>query len=188
MAPQEQRDRSTRDKRIGVWFSLVLGILILSGWGGWKLGGNVAAVWHGAGVRVAGNLPRAEREHLEAELSDLDAAQVLRVAAILRAAGPDQSRKLPQVEIAGIEAARKKVKTGEIKPVVDLYAGLAYGMQAFADGRDHNPELAARYMRSARPILQSLGWEDISGEATKAAALSSVRGRYAQALHPEAAK
>jgi hypothetical protein len=170
---------------IGVWFSLALAILATSVWAGWKAGGTVAVCWHHVHPEFADGLTRAQRTHLEAELSDLTEAELLNVISAARASAVERGKQYPPIEISRLEALRSRTKTDEMKPVIDLQVGLAYLLEAIGEARDNNTETAAKYMSAAQPLFQSLGWHNYSREALEAVGESYLNPRHPV---PEGAK
>ena len=65
--------------RIGVWFSVALGILVLSFWPGRILGVRAARYWYQHQERRLGTLDASQRPHLESVLAELTTVEELRV-------------------------------------------------------------------------------------------------------------
>jgi len=55
----------------------------------------------------------------------------------------------------------------QIRPVIDIYLGLAYVDASMAEEQVKNKELATKYMNSAQSLFRSLGWRDYSEEKLK---------------------
>jgi hypothetical protein len=157
-------------KPIGVWISAALAIFILADWLGWKLGGAIAVNWHRAHPRAAANLTIEQRRHLEAELSDLEAAELLSVLTVARSGNQKQGNQFSPLNIRRLEAFRHTAKTDEIKPIFDLHVGFAYVLEAIADQRDNKKESAVTYIKATQPLFQSLGWRDTSEDTLESAA------------------
>lgn len=141
---------------LGVWFSLALAILALSGWLGW-MAARKAVVWHYRRQQRAAASRGDERSRLESMMSDLAALQYLEVFGLAST----------QVEIAGLEALRQRPHSPEATSPIELQLGLAYVRAAMAAEQNNNRALASQYLRSAQPLFQSLGWRDSSEETPK---------------------
>jgi hypothetical protein len=151
--------------RIGVWFSLALTILVLSAWLGSKLGEKVAVYrYRSAQSQSLGNLSDPERKHLESVLDDLDAIEFLRTTFLFSLNEDKPKMPLPE-QLRNIDAFRRKVKTAEAKPIMDMNLALANVVAAIVEERQSNKDRAAVDMASAQALYRSLGWRDCS-EAT----------------------
>jgi hypothetical protein len=162
--------------RIGVWFSLALGILVVSFWLGRILGARAASYWYQHQERKLGTLEASQRPHLESALSELITAEELRVVSEV---GTNNQKRWPNY-IEGLQRLKQQSRTHEGSNVIDLELGIAYVMAATVEEQDNNKEAATRYMESARSVLRSLGWQDYSDDAlTSAAKRESDRGEPA---------
>jgi hypothetical protein len=157
---------------IGVWFSAALAILILGAWVGYKTGSKVALYWVRHQREKQGSLHGPDREHAESALSALDFIQTAQVYTGVAQNDKDLSKKYLLGEIEGLEKLQRLSDAQEIRPVTDLYLGLAYVDAALVDEQQNNRESAATHMSSAQTLFQSLGWRDYS-----AGALKTVAGR-----------
>jgi hypothetical protein len=153
---------AVKDRRIGVWFSLTLAILVLSAWLGSKLGAQVAVYrYRSAQSRSLGTLSALEHAHLESVLDELEAIGFLRLT-FLFSPNDDKLKKTLPEQLENIDAFRRKVNTAEAKPVIDMNLALADVVAALAEEQNNNKDRAANYMRSAQSLYQSLGWRDYS--------------------------
>jgi hypothetical protein len=74
-------------KPIGVWISLALAILGLSGWLGWTAGSALGTVRYRAYPLPEAHLPLPLRRHIKAELDNVNTAQMLELLADMHAFG-----------------------------------------------------------------------------------------------------
>jgi hypothetical protein len=70
-------------------------------------------------------------------------------------------------EIEGLEKLKRRSGNMEIRPVIDIYLGLAYVDKTMAEEQVKNKELATTDMNSAQTLFRSLGWRDYSEENLK---------------------
>jgi len=162
-----------KQRRIGVWFSLALGILVLSFWPGRIAGARIAIYWYQYQERELGTLDASQRPHLESALSELETAEQLRVFS--EVGGKDQEKWL--ATIAALNRLKQTSTTQEAQGVIDMDLGIAYLTAATAEGQNNNKEGAAKYMESARSVFQSLGWQGYSDDALTAAAERELERR-----------
>jgi hypothetical protein len=159
-----------KDERIGVWFSLALAILLLSAWLGSKLGARVAVYrYRSAQSRSIGTLSGPEHAHLESVLDELETIGFFRINFLISPNDDKLKKTLPE-QLGNIDAYRRKVKTAEAKPVIDMNLALADVVAAIAEEQGNNKDRTANYMRSAQSLYQSLGWRDYSEGTLKALA------------------
>jgi hypothetical protein len=151
-----------KDKRIGVWFSVALVIMGLSAWVGSKLGARVAAYrYRSAQHQTMGSLTASEHAHLESVLDELNTIGMYRT--ILLVTTNDDKLKTGLLERIGkFEDFGRHLNTTEARPVFDSDLALVSVVAAIADEQGNNMESAARHMRSAQSLFQSLGWKDYS--------------------------
>jgi hypothetical protein len=158
---------AVKDRRIGVWFSLALAILVLSAWLGSKLGARVAVYrYRSAQSRSLGTLSASEHAHLESVLDELEAIGFLRLTFLVSPNDDKLKKTLPE-QLGKIDAYRRKVKTAEAKPVIDMNLALANVVAAIAEEQSNNKDRTANYVRSAQSLYQSLGWRDYSEETLR---------------------
>src|SRR5579864_1493326 len=111
---------AVKNRRIGVWFSLTLAILVLSAWMGSMLGARVAVYrYRSAQSRSLGTLSAPEHAHLESVLDELEAIGILRLTFLASPNDEKLKKSLPE-QLENIVAFRKKVNTAEAKPVIDM--------------------------------------------------------------------
>lgn len=154
-------------RRIGVWFSVALGILVLSFWTGRISGIRAARYWYQHEERRLGTLDASQRPHVESVLSELLTVEELRV--LSEALGAANQKRWPTY-VDGLNRLKQKSATQEARSIIDLDLGIAYVMAATVEEQDNNKAIAAQYMGSARSIFQSLGWQDYADDALIAAA------------------
>jgi hypothetical protein len=155
---------------IGVWFSLALVILVLGAWVGSKLGSKIAQYWDSRQRQKQATLHGPEWAQVDSVLTQLYAVQVLQLFAGVSENDKKLGQKYLLNEIKGLEDLKHRPGAQEIRPVVDLYLGLAYVGAAMAEEQDGDKDRATKYMKSAQPLFQSLGWRDYSEEALRMAA------------------
>jgi hypothetical protein len=152
---------------IGVWFSVALVIFVSSAWIGSKAGSRYAQHWENRQRQKQGTLHGPEWARVDSVLSQLDAVQLLHFLAGISQNDKKLGQKYLLSEIGGLEELRRRPDTQEIRPVVDLYLGLAYVDEAMTEERDNNKPRAIKYMSSAQTLFQSLGWRDYSEETLR---------------------
>ena len=158
-----------KDRRIGVWFSLALTILVLSAWLGSKLGARVAVYrYRSDQTRSLGTLSAAEHAHLESVLDELVAVGYLRLTFLVSANDDKLKKTLPE-QVGKIEIFKRKAYTTEAKPVIDMDLAFADLVSAISEEQG-NKEWAANHMKSAQSLFQSLGWRDYSELTLRAVA------------------
>jgi hypothetical protein len=162
-----------KGRRFGVYFSLMLAILALSGWAGWKLGGRAAVYRYRFHQRKLEELSPG-RARFESTLSELDAVERVRIMAAVSENDEQLAKKILPLQVKALEGLRKKPDAQDLRSVIDLNLGFVWVYSAIAQERSNSKELAASYMKSAQPIFQSLGWQDYSDEALRAAAQRSL--------------
>lgn len=155
---------------IGVWFSVALVILLVSLWLGSMLGSKIAGYWYGHYRLAQGTLSRSELSRVESELTDLDAAQTLRVLTLLTYSKKEFGDKYLLQEIAGLEEIKRRSSVSEVKSAIDLDLGLAHIDAATTEEQNNNTDLAKKNINAAQVVFESLGWKDYSEEALKIAA------------------
>jgi hypothetical protein len=154
-------------RRIGVWFSLALAILVFSAWLGSKLGARVAVYrYRSAQSRSLGTLSASEHAHLESVLDELQSIAFLRLTFLITLNDDKPKITIPE-QLGKIDAFRGKVNTAEAKPVMDMNLALADVVAAIAEERRNNKDRAADDIRSAQALYRSLGWRDYSEETLK---------------------
>jgi hypothetical protein len=167
--------------RIGVWFSVALGILVLSFWPGRILGVRAARYWYQHQERRLGTLDGSQRPHSESVLAELTTVEELRVVSDAISVVGAKNQRWPRY-IHGLNSLKQKSVTQEGRSVIDLELGIAYVMAATVEEQDNNKDVAAQYMDSARSVFQSLGWQGYSDEALTSAAKSESDRREPAAL------
>jgi hypothetical protein len=155
---------------IGVWFSVALVILVSGAWVGSKSGSKIAQYWDTRQRQEQGTLHGPEWARVDSVLSQLDALQLLHFLAGISQNDKKLGQKYLLNEIGGLEDLRRRPDAQEIRPVVDLYLGLAYVDEAMAEEQDNNKARAIKYMNSAQTLFQSLGWRDYSEETLRSVA------------------
>ena len=151
---------------IGVWFSVALVILVLRAWVGSKLGSKVAQYWDSRQRQKQATLHAPEWAHVESALSELSAIQTLQLYAVATHNDKNLAKYLLN-EIEGLENLKRRSGDVEIRPVIDIYLGLAYVDTTMAEEQVKNKELATKYINSAQTLFRSLGWRDYSEEKLK---------------------
>jgi hypothetical protein len=149
-----------KKKPIGVWFSVALVIFALGLGAGSYIGTRAARYWyrHKQQEQIAFSGP--ERAQLESVLSELRSIQDLEVFSAISATEKQLGKKYILDDIRVFERIEQKSDLPEIKPVIDFDLGRAYVYLALAEEQTNNGEQAARYMKSAQTLFQSLGWSD----------------------------
>ncbi len=156
---------------IGAWSGVALLTLILSLWLGYKGGTGIAHARNSAQQRTMGSLSAAERAHLKAVLQALSRVQTLRFAA---AHDLEKLRSNLLFEIENLENLRAQPDMQGVRPVVDLYLGIAYANLAILEERANNTSRAREYIQLAQEVFRSLGWQDYSEEALRAVAQREI--------------
>lgn len=165
---------AVKDRRIGVWISVALAILVLGAWLGSKLGARVAVYrYRSAQSRSLGALSAAEHAHLESALDELQAIGYLRLVFLISLNDDKPKVSLPD-QLRKIEVFEGKMNTVEAKPVADMNLALADVVAAIAETRRNNNDRATTDMRSAEALYRSLGWRDTSEETLKTFAQREV--------------
>jgi hypothetical protein len=159
---------------IGVWFSAALVILILGAWVGYVVGSKSAQYWDIHQRRKAASLRGADWKHAERTFLGLSAIQGAQVFAVFGQFDKNFAKKYTLVEIGGLENLRRQPDAQEIRPVTDLYLGLAYVDAAILEEQENDSEASTKHMNSAQALFQSLGWRDHSEAALKAVAQQEV--------------
>jgi len=152
---------------IGVWFSVALVILVSGTLVGSKLGSKIAQYWDSRQRQKQGTLHGPEWAHVESTLSELSAIQTLQLLAVTTHNDKSLAKKYLLNEIEGLENLKRRSGDVEIRPVIDIYLGLAYVDASMAEEQVKNKELATKYMNSAQSLFRSLGWRDYSEEKLK---------------------
>ena len=155
---------------IGVWFSIALVIFGLSVWGGILAGPKFAFYWWRHKDRALEKSYPPERMHLQLELRQLGSIGSSHAFQIIAQYDPKIWKDYLLKKIDSIEKEVGQPGYEDIKPVLELDLGLAYVDAVFIDENEHNSDLAARHLKSAQAIFQTLGWKDYSEEALKNAA------------------
>jgi hypothetical protein len=155
---------------IGVWFSVALALLILGVWLGYATGPKVAKYWFLHQREKQGSFGASDRAHAESALSALNFIQTAHVFTGVSQSDKNLGKKYLLREIEGLESLRRRPDAQEIRPVTDLYLGLAYVDAAMADEQENDKESAAMHMKTAQALFQSLGWRDYSADALNAVA------------------
>jgi hypothetical protein len=159
-----------KDRRFGVWFSMALLILVLSGWLGSVLGTRVAvARYRSAQRRGSGSLAPAEHSRLENVLDELEAIGFFRIT-FLASINDDKLKQGLSERVSQFEDFGQGLKTAEAQPVFTMNLGLANVVAAIVDEQNKNRERAASHIRSAQSLYQSLGWQDYSEGTLRAVA------------------
>jgi hypothetical protein len=154
--------RAMKDRRIGVWFSVALLILVLSAWLGSKLGAQIASYQdRSAKHRSLGSLSSSEHAHLESVLDELEAVGFFRLT-FLTSINDDKLKKTLPERVAQFEDFGKGLSTTEAKPVFDMNLALANVVAAIVDEQNNDKERAASHMQAAQSLFHSLGWSDYS--------------------------
>ncbi|MGH9711902.1 MAG: hypothetical protein ACRD5M_01220 [Candidatus Acidiferrales bacterium] len=154
---------------IGVWFSAALVILVLGIWAGTKLGAKFAQYRYRQ-QQEQRKLSGGEQAHAEIMLSELFAVQTLRLYAGVTQNDKELGERTLLNEIRGFESLQQRPDAQEIRPVIDLYLGLAYVDWAVTEEQRNNKDLATKYFDSAQTLFQSLGWQDCSEDTLKSVA------------------
>jgi hypothetical protein len=152
---------------IGVWFSAALAILILGALVGYVVGAKSARYWDALQRRKQGSLHGADWKRAESTLVALGAIQETQLYTALGQFDKNFAKKYPLVEIGGLENVGRRKDAQEIRPVIDLYLGLAYVDAAMAEEQENNQESASQHMNSAQLLFQTLGWRDYSADGLK---------------------
>jgi hypothetical protein len=155
---------------IGVWFSAALALLILGVWLGYVTGSKVAQHWVVHQREKRGPLHGPDRAHADSALSALNFIQTAQLLTDVMQNDRNLSKKYLPREIEGLEKLQRLPDAQEIRPVTDLYLGLAYVDAALVDEQENNKESAAMHMSSAQALFRSLGWLDYSADALKTVA------------------
>ena len=152
---------------IRVWFSVPLGIFLLSLWAGSLLGSAVARYWfkHKQQAQIKSDGP--ERAHLESVSSGLFEVQSLQLMAAINANDKKLGEKFLLNDIGALQDIERKSNLQEIKPAIDFNIGRAYVYAALIEEEAHNNEQASQYMKEAQPLFQSLGWSDYTEDTLK---------------------
>ncbi len=155
---------------IGVWFSAALVIFGLSVWGGVVAGKQLAFYWWRHKDRALQKSYTPERAHLELELRQLGSIGTSHAFQIIAQYNPKIWKDSVLKKIDSLEKEVGQQGYEDIKPILELDLGLAYVDAVFIDENENNSDLAARHLKSAQMIFQSLGWKDYSEETLKKAA------------------
>lgn len=155
---------------IGVWFSAALALLILGIWLGYVTGVRVAQHWVLHQREKSGSLHGPDRAHAELAVSALNFIQTAQVLTGVSQNDKNLGKKYLLGEMEGLESLQHRPDAQEIRPVTDLYLGLAYVDAAMSDEQENDKESAAMHLNSAQALFQSLGWRDYSADALKAVA------------------
>jgi hypothetical protein len=159
---------------IGVWFSAALVLLGLSAWGGSVSGKKFAGYWYRHRMLALQQTYSPERVRMETEMSELRDIGISHT--FLMASYSDKKiwNEYLQNRIDVFEKAMHQPIAEEVRPVPALELGLAYVDAAMVEEKDNEPDGAAKNMKSAQAIFQSLGWKDYS----EAALTSTVRSEF----------
>jgi hypothetical protein len=152
---------------IGVWFSVVVVILVSGAWVGSKAGSKILQYWDSRERQKQGTLHGPDWASVDSALTQLYAVQLLQLLAGVSQNDKKLGQKYLLNEIGGLEDLRRRPDAQEIRPVVDLYLGLAYVDVAMADAQDNDKDRATKYMDTAKTLFQSLGWRDYSEETLR---------------------
>jgi hypothetical protein len=152
---------------LGAWFSVALVILVLGAWVGSKSGSKIAQYWDTRQRQKQGTLHGPGWAQVDSVLTQLYAVQLLQFFAGIGQNDKKLGPKYLLNEIGGLEDLRRRPDAQEIRPIVDLYLGLAYVDAAMAEEQDNNRGRATKYMNSAQTLFQSLGWRDYSEETLR---------------------
>jgi hypothetical protein len=154
---------------IGVWFGAALGILVLSVWVGLAAGARAARYWYGRHSLEEGHLSKSEQARMETILSDLQAAEFVRLYANI---SPDDKNLEAKYlgEIADLERLNRRKNIEEIRPILVFDLGLAHINAAMVEEQNDEKDLAKQHMESAKNLFESLGWQDCSDETLAAVA------------------
>jgi hypothetical protein len=150
---------------IGVYFSVALAILCLGWWAGWKIGERVAAAR--ARRQMAAIVKTPEKVHLQSELSDLADVEGLRLFTSTFAQDKVLRNEYFPKSIEAFQRLRQRPRAPELQPVIDFNFGIVYVQAAMAAESDGDTTLKAKYIKAARSLFQSLGWQDCSEENLK---------------------
>jgi hypothetical protein len=152
---------------IGVWFSVALIILVSGAWVGSKAGSKIAQYCDTRQRQKQATLHGPESAQHDSVLTQLYAVQLLQLFAVVSQNDKKLGQKYLLNEIGGLEDLRRRTDAQEIRPVVDLYLGLAYVDAAMAEEQDNDKARASKHMDSAKTLFQSLGWRDYSEETLR---------------------
>jgi hypothetical protein len=159
---------------IGVWFSVALVLLGLSAWAGAAAGPKIALYWYHHKEQALQKSYSPERARLELELSQMRDIEVSQIYQI----GARSDKKIWKPYLSNkIDTLRKSIAqshTDDIRSVLEFYLGLAYVDAAVLADDDNDKDLAAKEMKSAEALIQSLGWKDHSEETLKVAAQTEL--------------
>jgi hypothetical protein len=177
-----------RVRRFGVWFSVALLILALSGGLGSVLGARLAIYrYRLAQRRSLGSLTSAEHVHLENVLDELEAIGFFRIT-LLASINDDKLKQGLSERVSQFEDFGQGLKTTEAKAVFIMNLGLANVVAAIVDEQSNNRERAASHMGSAQSLYQSLGWHDYSEDTLRAVAERELDHWRLKPQSPEGAK
>jgi len=152
---------------IGVWFSVALVILVSGAWVGSKSGSKIAQYWVNRQQQEQGTLRGPQWAQVDSVLTQLYAIQLLQLFAGISQNDKELRQKYLLNEVGGLEDLRRRTDAQEIRPVVDLYLGIAYVDAAMAEEQDNDKQRATKHMDSAKTLFQSLGWRDYSEETLR---------------------
>jgi hypothetical protein len=160
-------------KPIGVWISLAIAILGLSGWLGWTAGSALGTVRYRAYPLPDSHLPLALRRQVKGELDDLQTAELLHLLTETRLISKQQGKPISPPKISSLDAVKQKAKTDEMRPVIEAEIAIACATQA-AEDQSNDASRAAAYMSAAQSAARSLGWSDVTEETVKSIARSQI--------------
>ncbi len=159
---------------IGVWFSIALLLLLLSGWFGYIAGTAAARTRSRAQEQhTVSRLDPATRTRLNSTLSTLSAIEMFRLSTALPSHSSAEDLRRAAIKINSLD---RRADVTELQPVVSLNLGIAYVEIAIAEERD-NPAESRNYMNLAQDLFRSLGWHDCSEDTLKAVAQDQYKIR-----------
>jgi hypothetical protein len=157
---------------IGVWFSALLVILVLSVWTGLEVGVIAARYWYRQHPLETGALSKTEQVRMQKLFFELQAAEFLRLYANVSLDDKDDKKVEAKYlgEISNLERLHRRSKFEEIRPILVFDLGLAHIDAAMVEGQNDERDLATQHMESAKNLFESLGWQDCSDETLAAVA------------------
>jgi hypothetical protein len=156
-------------KPIGVWFSALLVILVLSVWTGLEVGAIAARHWYRQHPLETGALSKTEQVRMQTLVFELQAAEFLRLYANISWDDKKVEEKYLG-EISNLERLRRRSNIEEIRPILVFDLGLAHIDAAMVEEQNDEKDLAKQHMEFAKNLFESLGWQDCSDETLAAVA------------------
>jgi hypothetical protein len=152
---------------VGVYFSVAVLILFGGGWCGTKIGKRAAVCRFRHQRRQQEEKYGPERAHLDAELDELFAVDLLRILVADDVGSKTIGAKPLFGAVDDLRYLEEHPNPLDSKPFVAVDLGLADVRAAVVEQQENNNALAEGYMNSAQTIFRSLGWRDTSEESLK---------------------